>query len=402
MYWKLSADKALIVEDKSSGKFSRYSKPAAIASVIVGLNGSEPAEELRRVFTAASDMVEDKSWRDRLMHDAFLGPNAGAFPEDEDSLDDGCGGDSEEEGDIDIVDVNVNVSDEEEDDDVDMVDVDDAPMKESRDSKKNLLDKRKSVFVVSPSGDILWDAKIVEMAYEKNGDGDEQGDVVGVRVHYKKWSSRFDEWVNPARVVARDKRTLQMQHEKRYGAECMRVDLSSSGDVIMSDAEFLGKLKKDKIQAVTFLYAPNRRRGPEEVRDLSIALSVRDMNSSMEKMLANLRALLLVVESALSESCLKATAKSGNSTFALDAVDLWREKVERAGGARELMECVIALENALEVEWLCSETSKFIGFLPTHSKALSSSNLSQVAVRLYMLDQAIIYRGSGKKGKNYL
>lgn len=51
------------------------------------------------------------------------------------------------------------------------------------------------MLVESKSGKLLWDATILEVARLENSG------TIGYRVHYKGWSSRFDEWVEAKRVV---------------------------------------------------------------------------------------------------------------------------------------------------------------------------------------------------------
>lgn len=52
------------------------------------------------------------------------------------------------------------------------------------------------VLVVSYPSGMIWDANIVAVAKK-----DEHSPIIGYRVHYKEWSSRFDEWVSTSRVL---------------------------------------------------------------------------------------------------------------------------------------------------------------------------------------------------------
>ena len=42
----------------------------------------------------------------------------------------------------------------------------------------------------------MWDAVVVDVSKDSGN-----GQVNGYLVHYKGWSSRFDEWVGPERVL---------------------------------------------------------------------------------------------------------------------------------------------------------------------------------------------------------
>jgi hypothetical protein len=52
------------------------------------------------------------------------------------------------------------------------------------------------VLVESENGKFLWDAVVLDVS--KDPDSDK---VNGYHVHFKNWSSRFDQWVVPERVV---------------------------------------------------------------------------------------------------------------------------------------------------------------------------------------------------------
>ena len=62
------------------------------------------------------------------------------------------------------------------------------------------------VLVESANGKFLWDAVIVDVSKDS-----ETGKVNGYLVHYKNWSSRFDQWVVPDRVVEPNKVNLEVQ-----------------------------------------------------------------------------------------------------------------------------------------------------------------------------------------------
>ena len=125
---------------------------------------------------------------------------------------------------------------------------------------------RRSVLVVSPTCSQYWDAKVVDVAT------DDSGAVVGYRMHYKKWSTRFDEWVHPDRVLPRDKANLEMQGELRDG------DSASASALLPT----LKSLEKD-IRAFKHLYSQDRARGNVPPHPLDVALRVQDPNSSEEK-----------------------------------------------------------------------------------------------------------------------
>jgi len=68
------------------------------------------------------------------------------------------------------------------------------------------FEEGEDVLVESKSGKILWDAKVMVVAQDPN-----THKVNGYRVHYLYWSSRFDEWVEPFRVVEPNENNLIVQ-----------------------------------------------------------------------------------------------------------------------------------------------------------------------------------------------
>jgi hypothetical protein len=62
------------------------------------------------------------------------------------------------------------------------------------------------VLVESENGKFLWDAVIVDSSKDSN-----TGKVNGYLVHFKNWSSRFDRWVVPDRVVEPNKINMEVQ-----------------------------------------------------------------------------------------------------------------------------------------------------------------------------------------------
>ncbi|GMH83740.1 hypothetical protein TrST_g5879 [Triparma strigata] len=352
LYWKLSSDNnALVVHDRPKDRFVRYTTGASIAAVIVALGEADPAKELRRLYPQSAKMVEDRSWVGILQGD----DEEGTLTDDEGDVEGGVGFDM--------------MMDEGEDD---AFQPREAGVGTGRAKKKGkTVDKGNSVLVVSPSGSQYWDAKIVETARSEDGGGE----IVGYRVHYKKWSSRFDEWVAPSRVLVKDKENLEMQAELLEG---VRANSSSQPATLQS---------LDRINAVKHLNAPGRARGDAKPHPLEVALKVRDPNSSLEKQLAKLRATLLVIEAAMPEGAVRSEGKKASWIPSIAAQ--WRKNVEAADGPSALMRCVICLECALDSEWLREASLKIIANNPTHSKALQAANLSSVAIRIYLLDRGI-------------
>ena len=67
-------------------------------------------------------------------------------------------------------------------------------------------EENEAVLVESSCRKLLWNAKIVGVSQAKNSNK-----VNGYRVHYDEWSSRFDEWVDPFRVVEPVENNIEVQ-----------------------------------------------------------------------------------------------------------------------------------------------------------------------------------------------
>lgn len=67
-------------------------------------------------------------------------------------------------------------------------------------------EENEDVLVESACGKLLWNAKIVGVSQ-----GKDSKKVNGYRVHYDEWSFRFDEWVDPFRVVEPVENNIEVQ-----------------------------------------------------------------------------------------------------------------------------------------------------------------------------------------------
>ena len=187
LYFKLSSDNgALVVYDKPEKRFVRYSTPASIASVIVALGEEDPAAELSRLYPASEAMVKDRTWCSVLQQG-----------EEEEQSEDEYEGDEKQST----------------FEDMDLDEPFVAPPSPSK--AKSQVGAGKKVLVVSPSGAQLWSAKVVDLA------SNEAGTIVGYRVSYRQWSTRFDEWVDVKRVLPRINANLDRQVELPDLVACM-------------------------------------------------------------------------------------------------------------------------------------------------------------------------------------
>ena len=171
-YWKLeSSPDSLFVLEKSSGgekkQCHRFSSSEDIASVIKCLGKHQLAMDLKRLYPQAFMLLKNGKWSELLQKKAFK----------------------------------LYQQEEQKSSDVDMEDVDSAKSGVGLD-----FNAGDEVLVQSVASGVLWDANIVAVAKHEVG-----GSTIAYRVHYKEWSSRFDEWVAPSRVLEVDDENIEKQ-----------------------------------------------------------------------------------------------------------------------------------------------------------------------------------------------
>jgi len=170
-YWKFeSSPESLFVLEKSSGEKRqclRFSLPETIASVILCLGKHALSTELKRLYPQAFNLLNSGKWSELLQKKAFT-----LYQKMEEKL---C-------------------------------EVDTKNASNKYDSINSDFDAGDEVLVQSIASGVLWDANIVVVAKR-----DEGGPIIAYRMHYKEWSSRFDEWVAPSRVLEVSDENIEKQ-----------------------------------------------------------------------------------------------------------------------------------------------------------------------------------------------
>jgi hypothetical protein len=227
------------------------------------------------------------------------------------------------------------------------------------------------VLLESKCGRIIWDAKIVGVSK------DEAGKTLGYRVHYIGWSSRFDEWVVPLRVIDPSENNIRVQEERFE-------DLASSRDGLPTEL--------DELEAREFLKARDRARGDVSLPDFAKVAQTTPHSTADDHIFAVTKSGLLAVEAALPIGSVN-TNSVWKPAFALQ----WREKVQTAEGPWDLMRCVLLLEDVISEEWMQPEIVHLRSCLPGKWKALDESSPSALAMRVILLDRGIQYDTVDKK-----
>lgn len=141
--------------------------------------------------------------------------------------------------------------------------------------------------------------------------------------------------------------------------------------------------------AKDYLHARDRARGCANLPDFARIAHVEVENPSLSrKTFALMKASLLAIEAALPMGCIN-NRESGpwRSEFATQ----WRLTVINADGPAVLMQCVILLEDYISEEWIKEDVGHVRSCLPARWKAVAEASSSALAIRIILLDRAIIY-----------
>jgi Bromodomain len=343
-YWKFRANGGLFVYDKEITKsWCRYGEAEVIASVIFTLGKDPVVSEIKRAFPDATNLLRRRKWTQLLLKRQFLKG---------DHINSAVGGKNGLKAEED--------TDEEQDE----------PYQPGED-----------VLVESKCGRMLWDSKVMAVSYQDTK-------INGYRIRYKGWSSRFDEWVNPFRVVEPIETNLVIQNE-------MILELQGNS-VLVPDA-----LKKMK--AKVYLSRSDRARNKAKISDFVKVASFPPPTSSGELSFALAKAALLIIEAALPIGSIDTSPKGA---WRPEVAAEWRKVVENAEGPYTLMACIFYLEEYIDPDWIDPHMTHLLSCLPQRWKAIREANCSSLCLRLAMLDQGVKYdvvdrrKFSGKSRKD--
>eukprot|EP00546_Thalassionema_frauenfeldii_P009113 CAMPEP_0178917458 /NCGR_PEP_ID=MMETSP0786-20121207/13259_1 /TAXON_ID=186022 /ORGANISM="Thalassionema frauenfeldii, Strain CCMP 1798" /LENGTH=2172 /DNA_ID=CAMNT_0020591013 /DNA_START=88 /DNA_END=6606 /DNA_ORIENTATION=- len=330
-YWKFKADKALFICSSDESKsWLRYSDPEVIASIIAGLGKEPVAAELIHAFPEAAGLLKGRKWVSQLLKRQYID----------------CSNRKEEEP---VQKVNNDIENEDEED-------------------EEPYQVGEEVLVESKCGRMLWDASVIATSHESRA----TNKINGYRVRYKGWSSRFDEWVTPFRVVEPVDNNISIQQE-------MREDLQK------------GKINLPKqlrgMNARRYVNSPDRARGNARAPDFVDIARISPWSSSSEIALGVGRAGLILIAAALPEA---AVDTDWGTTYSA----AWQNVVKNATGPSTLMACAFLLEEHLDPEWMDPHMIHLLSCLPQRWKAIREATVSSLCLRITMLDQSIHYNAN--------
>ncbi|KAL3905231.1 MAG: hypothetical protein SGILL_009760, partial [Bacillariaceae sp.] len=337
-YWHFNQDLgSLFVCSPSkdgTSKWQRFAEPEAISSVIISIGRDPLVPELKRTFPKAASLIRNSQWSELLLKRRYKLEN---LKKDDAASDSGV-----EDGDVTM----------------------DQPEEE-------LFVEGEHVLVESKCETMLWDAEIVGVA--KNGKGS-----ASYRVHYKGWSSRFDEWVSSDRVVEPNTSNKEVQKDML-------------NDTI-KEKELPPAIQG--LAAKAFLRSRDRLKGNLPLPDFHRIAYAPPNASSGRKTFAASKAALLAIEAALPIGSIDNT---GKGSWRIDLANQWRLKVLQAEGPWDLMRCVLHLEESVSEEWVRPDLGHLRSGLPLRAKALEEASPSSLAIRIDLLDRSLAYKLVDKK-----
>mmetsp|Transcript_25744 Transcript_25744/g.38529 ORF Transcript_25744/g.38529 Transcript_25744/m.38529 type:complete len:1046 (+) Transcript_25744:820-3957(+) len=337
-YWRFDSEpNSLFVSTENQEQhsaFLRFSSPESIASVIKSLGRNPLAFEMQKTFPQAANVLNDGTWSNLLQKRRFkhLFAESDDVPNENDKLE--------------SKDVEDSTSDSE---------------------VADPFDVGEEVLVESASGKLLWDGEILAVAKST----DEK--VTGYRVRYTEWSSRFDEWVEPKRVVEPNDNNILVQEELLNSMAKQKTSVPSALLIY---------------QAVAFLDSPNRAKMFSPVLNYSKLLATSPSTTTEKRTLALLRCATLIIEAALPAGSVDSSA---NGPWNAQNSAYWRSMVVEAETPGCLMGCIILLENTLSSDWLRPNAEHLLSCLPRPWKAINDASVSSIALRLLVLDRGIKY-----------
>lgn len=195
----------------------------------------------------------------------------------------------------------------------------------------------------------------------------------GYKVRYRGWSSRFDEWVVPARLVEPSENNRQVQEEMLEEAAARRDGLP---------------LALHNMVAKEFLRNKDRSRGNLPLPNFASVAHVHASASTDDRTFAAMKAAILLIEAALPMGAVDNTSKG---PWRPEIAQQWRLTVQGAEDAATLMRCVILLEDTITEEWYKTDVGHLRSCLPDRWKALAEASAAALAVRIILLDRGILY-----------
>lgn len=346
-FWRFKGDSSLFVcanESVINGdmfprkKWYRFAKPEEIASLLYSLGTDGVVPELKRAFPAATQMLKTRKWTELLLKRRFPIKSKSLLADTSTPAESAPGKVVPQQG------------------------------RQKDDEDEQPYEENENVLVESSNGKLLWNATIVGVSQSKD-----TGKVTGYRVHYDDWSSRFDEWVDPFRVVERVENNIEVQAE-------MLEEAASSRDGVPPEL--------DNMVAKKFLRAKGRARGLTTLPNFSEVARVEPTATSGKKTLGMLKAALLILEAALPSGAVDTSNKGAwRPSFAA----VWRTAVRNARGPASLMRCLVLLESSLALEWVDPHYSHILSCLPIGWKAINEATVGLIALRIFVIDRGIHY-----------
>jgi len=345
-------------------RWHRFVKEEDIACIIACLGEEVPAEELRARYPEAATLVRNHQWKEMLQRRTFDIKNVSTEEDTEENPDVGSDADATGAPSTNSADNAKSESSEE----------------KEADLNGNLLDPTEKpyvpgedVLVESATGKLLWDASVIAVSKDRSTD-----QVNGYRVHYKEWSSRFDEWVDILRVVEPSEYNIEVQ------TELLDEYFDARGDGVPSSLEGMAAAK--------FVNSSNRERGSAVLPNFSDAISVGPGATIEDENIGKLKAGLLLIEAALPRGSVD------SSIWTPEKANSWRSMVCNSIGPGSLMGSLLVLETSILADFFYPQGYYLLQCLQTPWRAQNSASAVSVALRLSTLDRAIKFDAGTTRG----
>jgi hypothetical protein len=139
--------------------------------------------------------------------------------------------------------------------------------------------------------------------------------------------------------------------------------------------------------AAGYLGAKGRARGELPVPNFE-RLFCSEGKANKASVFSTMKAAVLAIEAALPAGSVD---NSETGVWRRSVAEKWRFFVRRARGSVALMRCVMILEEVIAEDWLRTDVGHLRACLPFQWKAIADASPASLAIRILLLDRAVLY-----------
>lgn len=259
----------------------------------------------------------------------------------------------------------------------------------AQDARENANGRRgrfvlnEKVCVISLSQEILWNGKIVGIKLSTDQENITQSDLSAIststranavfyKIRYENWSSSYDAWVSDTLVLSPSDSVDIAKYQIHVGTFANSSRSTFIEKNILNIPPILSTLI-----ASNYFQESNRACGSRPL------FSFSDSNN----VLGVLKIAMAMIEGSLPAGAIDESEDRWADNFVI----AWRESLASSNDPYSLMQCQIMLEYGIRTAWYKKNGLKMMSLMPSRAHALRNATYSSVALRIWILDQSILY-----------